>query len=531
MDISKVDRQLIVKESVEELRPEFEQLELEFANIFNIPSELPPMRQVDHRIQLKEGTNPINVRLYHHPHAQKNEIEKLVNEMLDSRIIRPSISPFSSPVILVKKKDGGWRLCVDYRALNRVTVLDKFPIPVIDELNGASSKDVETHLEHLTVVFHLLREHYLFANRKKCHFVKDRIEYLGHWVSAKGVKADQDKIKTMLEWPVPKNVRELRGFLGLTRYYRRFVANYGAIATPLTRLTKKNNFHWSEEATKAFETLKKAMVTLPVLALPDFQQPFEIETDASGFGLGAVLSQNKRPIAYFSQKLSESKALRHILEHRELIPRVQKWLIKLMGFDFEIFYKVGPENKAADALSHISIEDQLHVISIPSILDIAVVEKEVQEDAKLRAIFEKLLVDPDCIFRYTVRQGRLFVKGKLVLPRTSSLIPTILHTFYDSIIKGHSGQLHTYKRIATELFWEGMKNDIKLYLEQCHACQQNKIQALSPAGLLQPLPIPNRIWEDISMDFVEGLPHSQGFDIVLVVVDRLSKYAHFIALS
>ncbi|KAL0552088.1 hypothetical protein IC582_011184 [Cucumis melo] len=424
------------------------------------------------------------------------------------------------------------------------------------------SKDVETHLEHLTAVFHLLRKHYLFANRKKCHFVKDRIEYLGHWVSAKGVKADQDKIKTMLEWPVPKNVRELRGFLGLTRYYRRFVANYGAIATPLTRLTKKNNFHWSEEATKAFETLKKAMVTLPVLALPDFQQPFEIETDASGFGLGAVLSQNKRPIAYFSQKLSESvrkksvyerelmtivlamekwrhyllghhfvvytdqKALRHILEQRELIPRVQKWLIKLMGFDFEIFYKVGPENKAADALSHISIEDQLHVISIPSILDIAVVEKEVQEDAKLRAIFEKLLVDPDCILRYTVRQGRLFVKGKLVLPRTSSLIPTILHTFYDSIIKGHSGQLHTYKRIATELFWEGMKNDIKLYLEQCHACQQNKIH-----GLLQPLPIPNRIWEDISMDFVEGLPHSQGFDIVLVVVDRLSKYAHFIALS
>ncbi|KAL0551677.1 hypothetical protein IC582_010766 [Cucumis melo] len=577
---------------MEDFQLKFEQLQQEFSDIFDMPDELPL-----HRIQLKEGTDPINMRPYRYPHAQKNEIERLVNDMLASGIIRPSTNPFSSPVILVKKKDGGWRFCVDYRALNQATVPDKFPIPMIDELldelNGVSifskidlksryhqiwvrDEDVrktafrthEGHYEFLVMPFGLTNapatfQALMYQVFRPCLRKFLLVFFDDILVYSKDVEAHLEHLIV----PIPKNVRELQGFLGLTRYYHRFVAKYGVIATPLTKLTKKNNFRWSEEATKAFEQLKRAMVTLPVLALPDFQLPFEVETDASGFSLGAVLSENKRPIAYFSQKLSETarektvyereltaivlamekwrhyllghrfvvytdqNALRHILEQREIIPGVQKWLMKLVGFDFEIRYQARPENKAADVLSRIPIEAELNVIIVPSLLDITVIEREVQEDEKLKAIFDRIVADPDCIPHYTVRQGKLFYRGRLVLSKTSSFIPTILHTFHVSVIGGHSGQLHTYKRIAAELFWEGMKNDIKQYVDQCHVCQQNKVQALSPVRLLQPLPIPNRIWEDISMDFVEGLPHSKGFDTILVVVDRLSKYAHFVTLS
>lgn len=134
-------------------------------------------------------------------------------------------------------------------------------------------------------------------------FGQSRINYLGHWVLKRGVEVDGDKVKAMVNWPSPKNVMELQGFLGLTGYYRRFVQNYGTVVAPLTQLLQKEGFRWSSEGTKAFEALKKAMVTLSILALPNFEQPFVVETDASGSGLGTVLIQDKQPIAYFSRAL------------------------------------------------------------------------------------------------------------------------------------------------------------------------------------------------------------------------------------
>lgn len=160
-----------------------------------------------------------------------------------------------------------------------------------------------------------------------------------------------------------------------------------------------------------------------------------------------------------------------------------------------------------------------------------IVSREVAHDEKLSGIIQKLKDDPDSVPKFEWIQGKLLYKRRLVLSKTSSLIPSVLHTFYDSVLGGHSGFLRTYKRLIGELYWEGMKGDVKKYVAECLVCQQNKTLAMSPAGLLQPLEVPERIWEEITMDFVEGLPRSKGLDTILLVVDRLSKAAHFMCLK
>ncbi|RVW44751.1 Retrovirus-related Pol polyprotein from transposon 297 [Vitis vinifera] len=166
------------------------------------------------------------------------------------------------------------------------------------------SKDLKEHCDHLQSVLSILANHQLHVNGKKCLFAKPQLEYLGHLVSAKGVAADPNKISAMVEWPTPKSLKELRGFLRLTGYYRRFVEGYGAISWPLTQQLKKDAFNWNLEAEAAFQKLKTAMTTIPVLALPNFNQLFIVKMDASGYGLSSVLMQSHKPVAYFSQVLS-----------------------------------------------------------------------------------------------------------------------------------------------------------------------------------------------------------------------------------
>lgn len=210
----------------------------------------------------------------------------------------------------------------------------------------------------------------MYAKLSKCSFAQKKISYLGHIISSEGVAADPDKVKDMVHWPQPTTIKQLRAFLGLTGYYRRFVRHYGIISKPLCRLLQKEaEFVWDEKAEKAFQSLKSAMSTTPVLTLPDFAKPFVIETDACEVGMGAVLMQDKRPIAYFSKALSgrnlnlstyekellalvtavgkwrhylegnhfiiktDHQSFKFLLEQRITTPPQQKWLSKLLGLD------------------------------------------------------------------------------------------------------------------------------------------------------------------------------------------------------
>ncbi|KAA0041085.1 uncharacterized protein E6C27_scaffold477G00590 [Cucumis melo var. makuwa] len=506
----------------------------QFMDVFEWPDKLPPKRDIEHHIHLKEGTDPINVRPYRYCYHQKEEMEKLVREMLSSGVIQPSTSPFSSLVLLVKKKDGSWCFYVDYRAVNNSTIPNKFPIPVVeelfDELCGASliskidlksgyhhiqmaDEDIENtafrthegHYEFLVMPFGLINAPTTFQalmnaifkphlRKKKCSFAQPKVEYLGHVISGEGAEVDLEKIKSIAEWPKPTNIREVRGLLGLTGYYRWFVQGYGSIAAPLTQLLKKGGFKWNEEAEEAFGKLKQAMMSLPVLTLPNFNQPFEIETNASGYGVGAVLIQSKRPIAYYSHTLAMRDRARPVYK-RELMavvlarviqPQYQKWIAKLLGYSFEVIYKLGLENKVADALSRKPSDVQLCGISVPLMVDLKTIKEEVENDPKL----QKVIID--------LNELREQKEGKYSI---------------QNVVGVHSGFLRTYKRLASELYGEGMKTDEQKHCEECLKCQRNKTLALSPVGLLVPLDIPQSIWSDISIDFVDGLPKANEYEL------------------
>jgi hypothetical protein len=283
------------------------------------------------------------------------------------------------------------------------------------------------HLDHVERVLHLLSQHQLFLKQSKCAFGASKVEYLGHLVGKDGIRVDPQKIEAMQEWPHPKTLKILRGFLGLIGYYRKFVKNYGKIATPLTALLKNNSFTWTPSAAQAFQTLKMAMCTTPVLALPDFTKTFVLECDASRKGIGVVLMQEVWLLAFTSKQLSERnmgksiyekemlailhsvdlwcpylleqcfqiktdhQSIKYFLEQCISSLEQQKWVTKLFGYDYEIIYKKRKDNVIVDALSQ-KYDDEGSLFSLSFIIPdwLQAIRQEWLHDPKSSHLIQQL---------------------------------------------------------------------------------------------------------------------------------------------
>ncbi|GJU72675.1 putative mitochondrial protein [Tanacetum coccineum] len=518
MDLCVYPVQLCQMESVESVSAEVEQVLTQFDEVFKVPKDLPPQRSHDHQIPLMPNTPPINVRPYRHPPNQKDAIEGMVKELMDSGVIRASQSPFSSLIVMVKKKDGTWRMCIDYRQLNKHTVKDKFPIPVIeeliDELNGSvvfSKLDLrsgyhqirmkeddifktafrthEGRYEFLVMPFGLTNAPLTFQSLMNTVFkaflrkfvlvffndiliysknLKEQLEYLGHIILAQGVSTDLSKIEAMQKWPIPLTLKQLRGFLGLTGYYRRFIKDYASISQPLVALTKKDAFKWNPSAELAYHKLKEAMVQALVLALPNFDQEFMVETDArkmeGNWSMVVVLDKWKGYLLDRHFKI-RTVSLKYLLNQKLTTPLQFKWLPKLLGYDYEIVYKKESENVVADALS----SGEFLQISV------SFVSSGVWDKVK-----DSWKNDLD----------------------TQNLIKSLEH--------------HSYK--GNKYSWTGeiLKRKGKVVVENDPELMKELKPDLSAyPGLIQPPPIPERIWKEISMDFIEKLPTSYGKSMIM----------------
>jgi hypothetical protein len=582
-----------------------------------------------------------------HPHrvspAQRAQIKEQVEELSRQGVIEPSSSPWSSPVVIIKKKDGSPRFCVDYRMLNARTVKDVYPLPRIDDavdrLAGARyfstldlisgywqiemdpqdaektaftspaglfqfkrmpfglcnapatfqrlmdqvlgnlrydmamvylddviifSTTFQEHLIHIDQVLAALDRAGLKLNLRKCHFAEESITYLGHVISNKGVQPDPEKVAQVRKCPVPTSVKQLRSVLGLFSYYRRFIKDFATIAYPLYQAL--TDWEWTERQQQAFDNIISIITSSPLLAHFRDDCPVIVYTDASGVGLGVVLSQLdkdgvERVVAYGSRKLSTDEqkchsseteclavvwatekfypylhgrsfiiftdniALKVLQSKTNLSPKLTRWALKLQEFDFIIRHRPGKANANADFLSRLP-SIGLNAITVLQ-WEHAQAECPHIQDLRNRILNNELKHGE----RYFIHNNLVYRTGdrgehhKLVVP--ASLISEIIGFCHSSGATGHPGVYKTFKRIQERYHIKGLMPKVKTFIQKCSNCQKRR-SISRKEGFMHEVPLPQRPFEKIGMDLAGpfSIPGHPGYSVVCAV-DYFSKYVKF----
>ena len=447
--------------------------------------------------------------------------------------------------------------------------------------------DQETHDKVLQEVLSRLRKHKLYAKKEKCEFGVKRLEFLGHIIDQDGLHTEPSKVKAVMEWPPLQSTKDIQCFLGLANYYHRFINGYSSIVQPLTRLLRKDvQWQWTNMEQEAFDNLKQALSSAPVLALPDPDKRFYVHTDASStVAIGGILSQMQddgklHPVAYTSRGLTtaetrftvyelemlslkhcltkwrhlldmqkftiftDNRALSSLMTNTNLNKRQIHWLELFMTFSWDIHHIPRERNHGADALSKRPPTEP----SNPDMQKELQTVLRVQQDDSRRqdAISHYEKDDFTKNLKDRIRSGlevQHFEIGEdkalyrqlpdrdkqLVIPRMPNILLSILKDSHDHPSAGHRGVDATMERIERRYYWPNIAKSVRQYIKTCDSCQRNKATNQKSAGLIQPLPPAGDRWESISMDYITQLPKTKnGYDAITVIVDRLTKRAHFV---
>ncbi|KAI3746007.1 hypothetical protein L6452_08422 [Arctium lappa] len=495
----------------------------EFPDVFpdDLPG-LPPDRQVEFRIDLIPGEKPITRAPYRLAPTEMQEMMSQLQELLEKGFVRPSSSPWGAPVLFVNKKDGSMRMYIDYLFIDNILVY---------------SKNEEEHMQHLREVLEVLRKEKLYAKFSKCEFWLREVQFLGHVVTREGVKVDPTKIEAMMNWEPPKSPTEIRSFLGLAGYYRRFIQNFSKIDSSLTALTRKNvKFAWIEIKRRLFVPCNENCVKLQFYPYP--RERRTLSSIAMPPRWDWVVSSCKglwRHYLYGTKctLYTDNKSLKYVFDQKELNMRQRRWLELLKDYDCELQYHPSKANVVANAL--IRKEYSGAVKTSMTRIDIISNHMDMIKTTQAEATLEVNLKDEAMAKQHLTltedSRGLKLFQGRVWVPKLGGCRKLLLEEAHKSRYPIHPWSTKMYRDLKLNFWWPIMKIVVVNYVEKCLTCSLVKAEHQRPYGSLQFLEIPEWKWDHITMDFVTKLPNTlKGHDTIWVVVDRLTKSAHFLAM-